>query len=32
MGAWRSTAVVALPFVAGAILIAMLSALLAAPR
>ena len=32
MGAWRSTVFVALPFVAGAILIAMLSALVAALR
>jgi len=32
MGAWRSMVFVALPFVAGAILVALLSALLAAPR
>jgi uncharacterized membrane protein YoaK (UPF0700 family) len=32
MSAWRSMVVVALPFVAGAILVALLSALLTAPR
>jgi hypothetical protein len=32
MGAWRSMVFVGLPFVAGAILIALLSALLTAPR
>ena len=32
MGVWRSMVFVALPFVAGAILIAVLSALLATPR
>jgi hypothetical protein len=32
MSAWRSMVFVALPFVAGAILIALLSALLSAPR
>jgi hypothetical protein len=32
MGAWRSMAFVALPFVARAILVALLSALLSAPR
>lgn len=32
MRAWRSMVFVALPFVAGAILVALLSALLTAPR
>jgi hypothetical protein len=32
MSAWRSMVFVALPFVAGAILIALLSAVLTAPR
>jgi cell division protein FtsX len=32
MSAWRSMVFVALPFVAGAILIALLSAVLATPR